>query len=86
MSSYVQTRPVPSMIPGVVDGTMGLSTDAEGNVSFHVSIRDSGDYVELILTEEHARELGARLIAAQPVDSFLAPCSVGVRLAAPVRM
>ncbi|MFD3537937.1 hypothetical protein ACFWUQ_00320 [Streptomyces sp. NPDC058662] len=86
MSSYVPNRPVPTMIPGVVDGSMGLSADAEGNLSFHVSLRDSGDYVELILTEEHARLLGAQLVAARPDDSFLAPCSVGVRLVAPARM
>ncbi|MCX4527041.1 MULTISPECIES: hypothetical protein [unclassified Streptomyces] len=85
MSSYAPTRQTPSMIPGVVDGTMGLSRDAEGNVSLHVSIRDSGDYVELILTEEHVRELGAQLVAGRPDDAFLAPCSVGVRLASPFR-
>ncbi|MFB7025272.1 MULTISPECIES: hypothetical protein [unclassified Streptomyces] len=80
MTSYAPTRRTPSMIPGVVDGTMGLSHDAEGNVSLHVSIRDGGDYVELILTGEHVRGLGAQLVAGRPDDAFQAPCSVGVRL------
>ncbi|MEU4129924.1 hypothetical protein [Streptomyces wuyuanensis] len=70
-----------STIPGVVDGTIAPSVDADGNVSFHIVIRDIGrsseeaDYVEVVLTHQDAEALMSMAGAAAPV-----PCSVGVRL------
>ncbi|MDH6124630.1 hypothetical protein [Kitasatospora sp. GP82] len=83
---------VPAMIPGVVDGMMTTSLDAEGNVSFHILISEYGrsaeisDRVEFILTGEHARQLGETLLAraqdpaASTPEASPVPCSVGVRL------
>ncbi|MCP3819179.1 hypothetical protein NLX86_13995 [Streptomyces sp. A3M-1-3] len=72
-----------AMIPGVVDGTVTPSVDAEGNVSLHIVIRDVGsrsqgnDYIEIVLTGSDAREL---LSAPVPGKAASVPCSVGVRL------
>ncbi|MFB7246745.1 hypothetical protein CW362_40355 [Streptomyces populi] len=69
------------MIPGVVDGTLTPAVDPDGNVSFHIVIRDidsrrkDADYVEIVLTAQDARALMARPGQGAPV-----PCSVGVRL------
>ncbi|MEU2063699.1 hypothetical protein [Streptomyces sp. NPDC013455] len=73
--------PAPAMIPGVVDGTVTTSTDAEGNVSFHIAVGDTpgGAYVEFILTGEHAGRLGSALLGATGRPDVLVPCSVGIR-------
>lgn len=79
----------PTRIPGVVDGGVSAALDAEGNISFHISIGDTdgrGDYVELIVSRDHAAELGELLLAgahsAAPVPraTLPVPCSVGIRL------
>jgi len=73
----------PTMIPGVVDGAVTLSYDAEGHVSFHITVRgDRDDYVELVVAGEHAGRLAASLLAGPGSGSSApVPCSVGIRLA-----
>ncbi|MFC8511249.1 hypothetical protein ACFU3J_21455 [Streptomyces sp. NPDC057411] len=74
-------------IPGVVDGTITPTVDAEGNLSLHIEVRngpgEGGDYIEVILTGGDARALlsapkAPEAPAATPSRVF--PCSVGVRL------
>ncbi|MER6111633.1 hypothetical protein ACWGPD_23145 [Streptomyces hirsutus] len=70
-----------TMIPGVVDGTVTSSVDADGNVSFRIAIRESGlrpekaGHIEVVLTRQDA---GALMSA--PDRSAPVACSVGVRL------
>ncbi|MEV0532348.1 hypothetical protein [Kitasatospora sp. NPDC050463] len=79
------------VIPGVVDGTVTATLDAEGNVSLHVLVGRHGrnsercDHIEFILTEENARQLGAMLTTATATAARTGPvpCSVGVRLNSP---
>ncbi|MGV9265256.1 hypothetical protein ACWDRR_11390 [Kitasatospora sp. NPDC003701] len=77
------------VIPGVVDGTVTATLDAEGNVSLHVLVGRHGrnsercDRIEFILTEENARQLGAMLTNATAARTGPVPCSVGVRLNSP---
>ncbi|MGO4636140.1 hypothetical protein AB4225_35280 [Streptomyces sp. 2RAF24] len=50
-------------IPGVVDGTVTPTVDAEGNISLHIEVRngpgrsEGGDYIEVVLTGGDARAL-----------------------------
>ncbi|MFJ8042660.1 hypothetical protein ACIRBX_19435 [Kitasatospora sp. NPDC096147] len=79
------------LIPGVVDGSVSVSADAEGNVSVHVLVGGYGrqsdrcDRIEFVLSGEHARSLGAVLAAGRPEQAAPVPCSVGVQLNAPAR-
>ncbi|MFD6889456.1 hypothetical protein [Streptomyces sp. NPDC059957] len=74
------TRTPNSMIPGVVDGTVTPTLDAEGNLSLHIVVRNgrgrsgADDYIEVVLTGSDAREL----LSVPGRATF--PCSVGVRL------
>ncbi|MEV0219942.1 hypothetical protein [Streptomyces sp. NPDC050704] len=74
-----------TMIPGVVDGTITPSVDAEGNVSLHIVVRGAGnradgsDYIEIVLTGSDARGL---LSVPMRGETVPVPCSVGVRLQA----
>jgi hypothetical protein len=76
------------MIPGVVDGTVTASSEPDGTVSFRIAIGDRtgrGDYVELVVSGEHAGQLGATLLTASAeagagTGAATVPCSVGIRL------
>jgi len=78
------------MIPGVVDGTVSASADAEGNVSLHILVGGYGrnselcDRIEFVLSEEHARRLAETLAAGPAAATGPVPCSVGIRLNAPL--
>lgn len=69
------------MIPGVVDGTVTSSVDADGTVSFRIAIRETGlrpekaDHIEVVLTRQDTRALMSAPDRSAPVA-----CSVGVRL------
>lgn len=69
-------------IPGVVDGIVTPTVDAEGNLSLHIDVRngpgrsEGGDYIEVVLTGGDARAL----LAASATRPRTFPCSVGVRL------
>lgn len=77
------TTTATATIPGVVDGTVTPTVDAEGNLSLHVEVRngpgrsEGGDYIEIVLTGDDARAL---LSSRTPSGAQVFPCSVGVRL------
>jgi hypothetical protein len=67
-------------IPGVVDGVVHMSLDADGNLSLSVLIGGDGDRIELIVDREHAGALGAMVEGGTPGAVLpAAPCTVGVR-------
>ncbi|MEV7280614.1 hypothetical protein [Streptomyces sp. NPDC093111] len=83
------TTSTATTIPGVVDGTVTPTVDAEGNISLHIEVRngpgrsDGGDYIEVVLTGGDARALLAASDQAPPAPAARTrafPCSVGVRL------
>ncbi|MEU6978440.1 MULTISPECIES: hypothetical protein [unclassified Streptomyces] len=80
------TTSTATTIPGVVDGTVTPTVDAEGNISLHIEVRngpgrsEGGDYIEVVLTGGDARALLAASAAAPAPRSQAFPCSVGVRL------
>ncbi|MEU2022437.1 hypothetical protein ABZ565_09750 [Streptomyces sp. NPDC016469] len=87
-----------AMVPGVVDGFITTTTDADGNLSLQIRIRATAtggdDHIEVILGPEHIESLGLLLLAGQGRAAAegatprghvpVVPCSVGVRPRNPV--
>lgn len=78
---------VPPRIPGVVDGTVTVSVDPDGSITFHVVVGaadgaspDHDHQVEVVIWEKDAGRLGRLLGGSDREPLASLPCLVGVRL------
>lgn len=83
---------LPAVIPGVVDGSVTVSVDDDGVITFHLMMgngQDNGiacDHIEFIVGSEHAETLVRQLmkISTRSQSSLASseaksvPCCVGV--------
>jgi hypothetical protein len=84
-------RVLPEIIPGIIDGTVTITPEPDGMISFHVLISANGervdccDRIELIINPEYVRRALAATKIRRPADGQLIdklptfPCHVGFK-------